>query len=225
MSTRRRPKRPQPRRRPLAKQRNEASEGRTRTCIAGGGDKPPAGLIRFALSPDGVVVPDLAEKLGGRGAWVSADRASLARAMSKGLFARAFKSKAEAPGDLAEAVEAGLERRALDALGLARRTGEAVLGFDKVKEALTKERVGVLIAASDAADDGRDKLARLGKGIFRHQGFESAILSAALGKDGVKHAALLKGAAARRFEREAARLDGFRAGVGVTPQEIEFGPE
>ena len=55
-------------------------------------------------------------------------------------------------------------------------------------------------------------------------GMTTAML-VALGKDGVKHAALLKGAAARRFEREAARLDGFRAGVGVTPQEIEFGPE
>ncbi|HNR75903.1 MAG TPA: DUF448 domain-containing protein [Parvularculaceae bacterium] len=178
--------------------------------MAGGGDKPPAGLIRFALSPDGVVTPDLAEKLGGRGAWVSADRASLERAVSKGLFARAFKSKAAAPDDLVGAVEAGLERRALDALGLARRTGDAALGFDMAKEALTKKRAGVLLTASDAAADGREKLSRLADGVFHHEGFTSAALSAAFGKDGVKHAALLKGAAATRFAREAARLDGFR---------------
>lgn len=162
------------------------------------------------MSPDGVVTPDLAEKLGGRGAWVCADRAYLERAVSKGLFARAFKSKADAPDDLADAVEAGLERRALDALGLARRTGDVALGFDQVKEALVKCRAGVLLTASDAAEDGRDKLSRLAEGVFHHEGFTSAALSAALGKDGVKHAALKKGAPAKRFAREAARLDGFR---------------
>ena len=162
------------------------------------------------MSPDGVVVPDLAEKLGGRGAWVSADRASLERAVAKGLFARAFKSKAHAPEDLAANVEAGLARRALDALGLARRTGDIALGFDQVREALVKGRVSVLLTASDAAEDGRGKLSRLAEGVLHHEGFTSAALSAALGRDGVKHAALNKGAPAERFKREAARLDRFR---------------
>lgn len=115
-----------------------------------------------------------------------------------------------APESLIDDVAAGLERRALDALGLARRTGAAVLGFDQVKEALTKGKAAVLIAASDAADDGREKLARLGKDLYQHAGFTSAALSAAFGKDGVKHAALLRGAAADRFRREAARFDGVR---------------
>lgn len=158
----------------------------------------------------GVVTPDLAEKLGGRGAWVSADREHLSRAISKGLFAHAFKAPATAPESLIDDVEAALEKRALDALGLARRTGEAVLGFDQVKEALMKDRAAILISASDAADDGREKLARLGKGLFHHRGFTSAALSAAFGKNGVKHAALLKGAAADRFRREAQRFEGFR---------------
>lgn len=165
------------------------------------------------MSPDGVVTPDLAEKLGGRGAWVSADREHLSRAISKGLFARAFKAPATAPVNLVDSVEAALEKRALDALGLARRTGEAVLGFDQVREALMKGAAAVLISASDAADDGREKLARLGKGLFHHRGFASAALSSAFGKDGVKHAALAKGAAADRFRREAARLEGFRTAV------------
>lgn len=156
------------------------------------------------------MTPDLAEKLGGRGAWVSADRDLLARALSKGLFARAFKQAAAAPATLIDDIEAGLARRALDALGLARRTGDAVVGFDQVKEALVRGRASVLIAASDAADDGREKLSRLGRDVFQHTGFTSAALSAALGKEGIKHAALIKGPAADRFRREAMRLDGVR---------------
>ena len=173
----------------------------------------PAGLIRLALSPDGIVTPDLSNKLGGRGAWISADRELIARAASKGLFARAFKRAATAPADLAAIIETGLERRALDALGLARRTGEAVTGFDQVKAALDKSNAAVLIAASDAGADGQAKLARIARALPRVTGFSSAALSAALGKDGVVHAALLKGAAAARFLVEARRLQGFRPGL------------
>lgn len=179
-----------------------------RTCIAGGGEQPPAGMIRFARSPDGVVTPDFSEKLGGRGAWVCADRTALQRALSKKLFARAFKAEASAPEDLLQTIEAGLRRRALDALGLARRQGLAVTGFDQVKEALAASRVAALLTASDAASDGREKLQRLAGDAARHTVFSSAELSAALGKDGVKHAAVLKGGAAERFRREALRLSG-----------------
>lgn len=163
------------------------------------------------MSPEGVVTPDLGEKLGGRGAWVSADREHLSRAITKGLFARAFKAPTATPEGLIDSVEAALEKRALDALGLARRAGDAVVGFDQVRDALMKDRAAVLISASDAADDGREKLARLGRELFHHRGFASAALSAALGRGGVKHAALLKGAGADRFRREAERLKGFRA--------------
>jgi len=156
------------------------------------------------------VTPDLAEKLGGRGAWVSADRQLILRALAKGLFTRAFKQEARAPEGLIDTLEAALEKRALDALGLARRTGEAVLGFDQVKDVLTRGKASVLLSASDAADDGREKLSRLGKELFQHRGFSSAAMSAAFGREGVKHAALLKGAAADRFKREAMRLDGVR---------------
>ena len=216
----RRPRKPPPKplhwRPPLAHPSTDESRG-ARTCIAGGGGQPPTGLIRFALSPDGRVTPDLGEKLGGRGAWVTANRAALTRAVAKDLFARAFKAPATAPEGLIETVEAGLERRALDALGLARRMGAAVVGFDQVKAALIDNAAAILISATDAADDGREKLSRLGKDILQVRAFTSATLSAALGKDGVKHAALMKGAAADRFRREAMRLQGFRAAEDAMP--------
>lgn len=149
---------------------------------------------------------------------MSADRAALERAVAKGLFARAFKTAATAPADLVAGVEAGLRRRALDALGLARRTGDAVLGFDQAKKALVAGKAGALLSASDAADDGQEKLARLADGRFQCRAFTSAELSAAFGKEGVRHAAIKNGAAARRFIREAARLEGFRSDApGETP--------
>lgn len=196
----------------LASRRRERADERLRRCIASGGASPPAGLIRFVLDPSSVVTPDLAERLPGRGAWVSADKDALTRAIEKGLFARAFKARAEAPTGLVETVAALLEKRALDALGLARREGFAVAGFDQVKDALSTGRAAALLTASDAAEDGADKLARAAGAAPRFRVFTTAALSAALGKEGVRHAAVLKGAAAERFLREARRLSGFRSG-------------
>ena len=52
-------------------------------------------LVRFVLSPDDVVTPDVAEKLPGRGVWIKADRAVLESAVKKNAFARAFKTRSE----------------------------------------------------------------------------------------------------------------------------------
>ena len=79
-------------------------DGPERRCIVTGDVQPKAGLLRFVLSPDGTVVPDLAEKLPGRGIWVSADRDILAKAAARGLFARAAKAPAQVPADLVDQV-------------------------------------------------------------------------------------------------------------------------
>ena len=68
-----------------------------RRCIVTGEVQPKAGLIRFVAGPDGQVVPDLAEKLPGRGIWVTADRAAIAKAAAKGLFSRGARARVGAP--------------------------------------------------------------------------------------------------------------------------------
>ena len=50
-------------------------EGPERRCIATGEVQPKQGMIRFVVGPDNQIVPDLLEKLPGRGIWASCDRA------------------------------------------------------------------------------------------------------------------------------------------------------
>lgn len=134
-----------------------------RRCIATMTVRPQAEMIRFVLSPDGVVTPDLAMRLPGRGAWVGADRASLEMAIRKGAFSRAFKTQAKASPQLADDVDRLLARRVLDGLGLAKRAGELVTGFDNVRQLLREERPACLIEASDGAADGRAKVLGLSR--------------------------------------------------------------
>ncbi|MCW5753039.1 MAG: RNA-binding protein, partial [Alphaproteobacteria bacterium] len=134
-----------------------------RRCIATGETKGPGEMVRFVVGPEGGIVPDLAGDLPGRGIWVSARRDCLELAVRKRLFARAARADVTVPPDLADLVERLVARRALDLLGLARRAGQVVAGFEKVRERLAAGRVAVLVQAGDAAPDGRAR-ARSGAG-------------------------------------------------------------
>ncbi len=190
-----------------------AEANRERRDIVTGQVMDESLLIRFVAGPAGVVVPDLARKLPGRGIWVAADRASVQAAAKKGLFARAAKAKLSAPGDLADQVELLLKRRLLAGLGLAKRGGDLISGFEKVSSAITSGKAAWLIEASDGAADGRRKLWAQTRKQARPQGvfgvFSSDELGLALGLENVIHTAFLAGRAADRWAQDAHRLAGF----------------
>jgi len=181
-----------------------------RKCIVSGEIRPKAELIRFAVSPDGVVVPDLAESLPGRGIWVAAQREVLAEAIAKGRFSRAAKARVKAEAALVDEVDAQLNVRCLDLLGLARRAGRLVAGFEKVRGLIGAGEAAVVIAACDGAADGREKISRLAGTLPVVALFSVQELSLALGRENVVHAALTSGGLAERFLMETARLTGFR---------------
>ncbi len=104
-------------------------------------------LIRFARAPDGVVVPDLAAKLPGRGVWVTCSAKTLGEAIKKQAFARGFEEECTVPDGMVDLVRQLLRKQAVSHLALARKAGVAVQGFTKVEEALRKSPVRVLLHA------------------------------------------------------------------------------
>jgi predicted RNA-binding protein YlxR (DUF448 family) len=122
----------------MAHKMEEADEGRARERrdIVSGEVMPDSRLIRFVADPDGNVVPDAGAKLPGRGLWVEASRDAVNRAVEKKLFSRAAKAQVTAGADLPARAEKALVTRMLGDLGIARRSGALVLGFDNVLRAL-----------------------------------------------------------------------------------------
>jgi uncharacterized protein len=189
-----------------------AESGPQRRCLATGEVRPKAALVRFVVSPDGTVVPDVAGRLPGRGLWLTARRDIVAAAAAKKVFARAARRAVIASADLPDAVERLLARRCCELIGLARRAGAAVTGFEKVREELRAGRVGAALEASDGAEGGRDKLLRLGRGLVAVVDvLTAAELGAAFGRDRAVHGALAPGRLAERLVEDASRLKGFRA--------------
>jgi len=180
-----------------------------RRCVVTGEVQPKAGLVRFVLSPEGVVFPDLASKLPGRGIWVTAERDTIAKAAAKGLFARAAKAPATVPDGLVDLVEAGLARRVVELISLVRKSGRSVCGFEKVKDWLADGRAKVLLQASDGSERGKGKLWTPEGGRW-FGCLTSNELGQAFGRDSVVHAALAAGGLTKRVVEEAAKLNGLR---------------
>jgi len=185
-----------------------------RKCIVSGDSGPKAGLIRFVVGPEAQIVPDLLEKLPGRGIWVTSERDVLEKAVAKGLFARGAKQAVQVPDGLVEQVDRQLARRITDLIALARKSGQAVAGFEKVKSWLAEGRARVLLQASDGSERGKGKLWTPEGG--RWFGCMTANeLGLAFGRESVIHGALASGGLSSRVVEEASRLQGSRKTDGA----------
>lgn len=216
--------------------RNDRLENPERRCILTGDRAPKAGLVRLALSPDGEVAPDVRAKAPGRGAWIGVDRANLVIAMAKGKLkgglARAHKNGAIAiPADLADRVEKALEMATLNRLGLEARAGELLTGSDRIEESARRGQLALLLHASDAAEDGKRKLAQAWRVGREAEGsglaginlpVDRERLSAALGRENTVHIGISSSAAAKRI---SADLDRWMYFIGrATPADLAESP-
>lgn len=205
-----------------------------RRCIVSGDTLPREQLIRFVVGPDDIVVPDLSERLPGRGMWLTGRHDIVAQACAKGVFRRAAR-RAVTPlvgpndEDLATLIDGQLTQRCVEVLGLARRAGQLIVGFDQVRAALkgmaapagSAQRSAVLLTAQDAAADGGNKLKALadrvteiGVEVTQLALFDAKTLGRAIGRDQVVHALLETDTAGKRLHAALLRLAVYR---GVTP--------
>jgi len=184
-----------------------------RRCIQSGQSYPKEQLVRFVIGPDSTVVPDIAERLPGRGLWLCARRDMMEMACTSGTFSKAARAKVDVPNDLTDQVEDLLRRRCMEIFGLARRSGQMVGGFEKVKAYLSAKekgnKAGLLVAAQDGGEEGRKKISALAPGVPLIEIFSGEELGAAVGRERLVHAVIASGGIADRLIGEAGRLSGI----------------
>lgn len=178
----------------------------TRRCIATGNIQPRAELIRFVLSPNGIVTPDLSERLPGRGIWVSAQSSAIKTAINKNLFSKAAKSQTIIPNELLKLIEDLLLKRVINLISLARRNGSAICGFEKTKGMLISGKAVVLVQALDGSEPQKRKLRPPNGENTYISCLKAAELGLAFGRDYVIHAALADSGLTKSVKREFLRL-------------------
>lgn len=192
---------------PLAAE--DLDSGPERRCLASGATGPKDGMVRFVVSPTGEVVPDVAERLPGRGFWLRAEADTMKDvAVLTRLFGRAARRPVQVPADLAGRVDGLLAARCLERIGLARRAGRALAGADKVAEALARGlgQGGVLIEAADAGSGGR----AYPEGTTVLRVLTADELGAVFGRGRTVHALVTAGGHADALKRAAVRLEIMR---------------
>jgi len=158
-----------------------------RSCLACRESKDKRSLLRFVLAPDRTVVPDLQQKLPGRGVYTCMKASCLNLAAKKRQFGRGFKEEvlgAEAEL-LTRQVTEKLEERIAGYLCLANKGGKIVSGADQVTEKIKKGGAGLLFLATDISPDIGEKfrgLAQL-KGVACMSLFTKERLGELIGKE------------------------------------------
>lgn len=176
-------------------------------------------MIRFVVGPDRRLVPDLAARLPGRGMWLSAsgdvlksepgDDTAL-RTLSR-AFARAARGPVTVPPDLLTILQAALVRRITEFLGLARRAGQAVAGYEKAREMLHSGRARLLLQAADGSPAEKKRIrSGLGDGVDIIDPLPGEALGRVFGRDYLVHIAIAPGKLAEALVLEASRLAGLR---------------
>ena len=187
-------------------ERHKASSART--CVGCRGVDAKAGLLRFCVTPvPPFLVPDVAEKLGGRGVSVHPRRACIEAAMRRGGFAKVLKRAVPISTDeLARLAADQYTRRAESFLVVARRASAIALGSDAVREALREGKVRALIVAADASgrrEELEEAAARLGERCVVLG--TKASLGQLFGRDEIGVAAVLDAGIASALTRAAER--------------------
>ena len=163
-----------------------------RTCIITGETTEARILLRFVVSPDGILTLDVANKLSGRGAYVMPKPELVKEALKKNKFAvhLGFRGKL-LPKDIDSFVfllENLLRKHFVEQIGLFRKRGSAIAGAAKLKE--NASLLGLLIA-SDASKREARNIELLTKPNWVLRGISSEILGKAFGRDSLAFAGIL----------------------------------
>ncbi len=192
---------------------DEPEHGPLRRCAVTRERLPKERMIRFVVSPDRVLVPDLGARLPGRGIWLSAVGDVVETARTRGGFARAARGPVSVPQDLLSGLQVALLRRIGEQLGLARRAGQAVAGYTKAREWLERGRASLVVQAADGSVEERQRLLGGWTGPVVAP-LEAAALGGIFGRDHAVHVAVAPGQLAERIRLESERLAGLRTPPG-----------
>ncbi|MBQ8465107.1 MAG: RNA-binding protein [Alphaproteobacteria bacterium] len=180
-----------------------------RKCIVTGEVKEKSHLLRFVLTPEKQIVPDFYKKLPGKGVYVSISYAVLQQAITKNLFSKVLKKNVKVSGDLLQIVENILHKNALDAISLAKKAGNMVIGMDKVLDVLKEDKAQFLLEAIDAGGDGQKKLSRYIEKVKVYRLFSVEELDKALDKGNTVYLAFLKQEMSKMVQDNLEKLSAF----------------
>jgi len=144
--------------------RKSEQEKPQRSCLGCREVRVKDQLIRFVLSPQHEVLPDLDAKLPGRGAYTCISSSCLESAVRQRQFNRAFKCETTSlPAEqMTQLVARQMRDHILGYLGLANRAGKIISGGSLVSDAIRgKVKPGLVLVSEDISESIGRKIVEL----------------------------------------------------------------
>lgn len=161
-----------------------AEELETRKCVWTGKVLNKTELLRFVVLKNGTCLPDFNKKLDGRGFYLSNSKLLLNELMTKKKpLNKILHKDVIMSEDMPQIVENILSKKALDAINLTRKAGDLVLGFEKVKECIKKDKAAFVVVAIDAGTDGRQKIDEIAADLEKFVLYDVNTLSKTLNRE------------------------------------------
>ena len=171
-----------------------SKELENRKCIVTGNILPKSELLRFVVLPNGQMLPDFNKKLGGKGVYLSNSKTLLTGlTLKKNPLNKILHQNVIITPELPQMVEGILAKKGLEGINLARKAGDLILGFEKVKDIIAKGKAAFVIEATDAGDDGKQKIATIAKDLEKFSLYDVATLSEALNRENTVYLVVAKG--------------------------------
>jgi len=189
----------------------EPETGPLRRCLVRRESFPRETMLRFVVGPDQVLVFDVSATLPGRGLWLSASGDVIQKSLKTGIFSRAAKQNVTVPPDLGARVEQALRRRVAELIGLARRGGNAIAGFEKAREFMASGKAGLVVQAADGSVEERSRFIG-GRDIPVASVLSAAELGRIFGREQAVHVAIAAGPLGLRIQNDVLRLAGVAGG-------------
>ncbi|MDD2309003.1 MAG: DUF448 domain-containing protein [Desulfuromonadaceae bacterium] len=126
-----------------------------RSCLSCRTSKDKNMLIRFVLTPEMEIMPDLDSRLPGRGAYTCINKRCVTAAIEQRQFKRSFKHDVSVmpPEQFVEHLRQQLHGRIIGLIGLANKAGRITSGGSMVIDALKgKTKPGLVIVATDVSE-------------------------------------------------------------------------
>ncbi len=190
------------------------AEAPQRSCLGCRTSKDKSLLIRFVQTPDLEVLPDLENKLPGRGAYTCIDKRCVAAAIAQKQFKRSFRQDVVVmpAEELIEYVRHQLHGRIIGLIGLANKAGLITGGGAMVSDALrSKKKPGLVIVATDVSPAIGAKLVHAAEA--HHVSHRTAVtkddIGAILGKAPRSAVAVASGGFVAQLEKAIDRYTNF----------------
>ena len=159
-----------------------------RKCIITGEIADKSHLIRFVATPEGELVADIDNKLGGRGVWVSAVRETIDQAISKNRFSRHLKQAVRISDNFLDNLDRRLADKLIARLSMMRKAGVLVTGGGKLR---SQDLLIGLLIGDDASPRETRKLVKICQPDWIEKDVPSAWLGRVSGSTSVAYAGVL----------------------------------